>query len=73
MPEATEVTGLAPGLAEIEAAARRLADQAVVTPLLEHPDLDERVGGRVELTNAPDGGTQAILALPLAKQDEEHD
>lgn len=37
----------APGLAEIEAAAGRLAGRAVVTPLLEFPALNERVGGRV--------------------------
>jgi len=37
----------APGLAEIEAAARRLEGRAVVTPLLEQPALNERVGGRV--------------------------
>ena len=36
-----------PDLAAIEAAARRLAGQAVVTPLLESHDLNARVGGRV--------------------------
>ena len=36
-----------PGLAEIEAAARRLAGKAVVTPLLESPALNARLGGRV--------------------------
>jgi threonine dehydratase len=34
---------------DIEAAARRLADVAVQTPLLTNPDLDDRVGGRVLL------------------------
>jgi threonine dehydratase len=34
-------------LADIEDAARRLADHAVITPLLESPALNERVGGRV--------------------------
>ncbi len=36
-----------PGLAEIEAAARRLAGKAVVTPLLESPALNARLGGRI--------------------------
>jgi len=36
-----------PGLAEIEVAAKRLAGHAVLTPLLEVPALNERVGGRV--------------------------
>ena len=36
-------------LADIEAAARRLAGVAVETPLLESPALNERVGGRVLL------------------------
>jgi threonine dehydratase len=34
-------------LADIEAAARRLAGHAVVTPLIESPALNERWGGRV--------------------------
>lgn len=38
----TEIT-----IAEIEEAARRLAGQAVVTPLLESPLLNERIGGRL--------------------------
>ncbi len=38
-----------PGLAEIEAAARRLAGKAVITPLLESPALNARLGGRVLL------------------------
>jgi threonine dehydratase len=38
-----------PGFAEVEAAAGRLAGQAVVTPLLESPALNERIGGRVLL------------------------
>jgi threonine dehydratase len=37
----------APSAPDIEAAARRLAGQAVETPLLESPTLNERVGGRV--------------------------
>jgi threonine dehydratase len=36
-----------PGIAEIEAAARRIADEAVVTPLIESPVINERVGGRL--------------------------
>ncbi len=46
-PDATEISSGAPGLAEIEAAAARLAGHAVLTPLLEYPALNERVGGRV--------------------------
>ena len=38
-----------PGLAEIEAAAGRLAGKAVVTPLLESPALNARIGGRILL------------------------
>ncbi|MDJ0945115.1 MAG: threonine/serine dehydratase [Kiloniellales bacterium] len=38
-----------PGLAEIEAAARRIAGKAVVTPLLESPALNARLGGRILL------------------------
>ena len=38
-----------PGLAEIEAAAGRLAGKAVVTPLLEPPVLAKTLGGRVFL------------------------
>jgi threonine dehydratase len=34
-------------LADIESAARRIAGQGVVTPLLENPALNERLGGRV--------------------------
>lgn len=39
--------GNLPGFADIEAAAARLSGQAIVTPLLEHPELNERVGGRL--------------------------
>ena len=42
--EKTEAMTEVPGLAEIEAAARRLAGRAVVTPLLEQPALNERLG-----------------------------
>lgn len=38
-----------PSFADIEAAAARLAGQAVVTPLLEFPALNERTGGRILL------------------------
>lgn len=38
-----------PTFADVEAAARRIAPYAVVTPLLEHPALNERVGARVFL------------------------
>jgi threonine dehydratase len=37
----------APGIGEIEAAARRIADEAVVTPLIESPVINERLGGRL--------------------------
>jgi len=37
----------APAFADIEAAAERLAGQAVVTPLIESPTLNERLGLRV--------------------------
>ncbi len=37
------------GFADVEAAAGRLAGRAVVTPLLENRQLNERVGGRVLL------------------------
>ena len=36
-----------PDLAAVEAAARRLAGQAIETPLLESHDLNARAGGRV--------------------------
>jgi threonine dehydratase len=39
----------APTYADIEAAAKRIAPWAVITPLLEHPELNERSGGRVFL------------------------
>lgn len=44
---------------DIDAAARRLAGIAVRTPLLEHPALNERVGGRVllKLENLQLGGS----------------
>lgn len=38
-----------PTFADIEDAAARLAGQALVTPLIENPALNERVGGRVLL------------------------
>jgi threonine dehydratase len=38
---------LMPTVAEVEAAARRIAGRAVETPLLEWPALNERIGGRV--------------------------
>ncbi len=37
----------APGIADIEAAARRIAGHAVLTPLLESPALNKLAGGRV--------------------------
>jgi threonine dehydratase len=38
-----------PGIADVEAAAKRIAGKAIETPLLEWPGLNERVGGRVLL------------------------
>lgn len=38
---------LSPGIADIYAAAERLAGLAVKTPLLESPDLNDKIGGRV--------------------------
>jgi threonine dehydratase len=38
---------VSPALADIEAAARRIAGVAIVTPLLESPALNERTGGRI--------------------------
>jgi threonine dehydratase len=46
-PDAAEIPSEAPGLAEIEAAAARLAGHAVLTPLIESPALNEHIGGRV--------------------------
>ncbi|SMF18499.1 L-threonine ammonia-lyase [Tistlia consotensis] len=46
---AERVSSDLPGFADIETAAARLAGKAVVTPLLEYPELNERLGGRVLL------------------------
>jgi threonine dehydratase len=43
------MTGLPITFADIEAAAERIRPHAVVTPLIEHPALNARVGGRVLL------------------------
>lgn len=43
----TGTDALAPSLAGIEAAAARIAGQAIRTPLLESPALNQRLGGRV--------------------------
>ncbi len=47
MPCSTESADRPPRAADIAAAADRLAGQAVATPLLESPLLNDRVGGRV--------------------------
>ena len=39
--------GAAPGLADVEAAAKRISGQAQRTPLLRYPELDQRLGTRV--------------------------
>ncbi|MFQ5535525.1 MAG: threonine/serine dehydratase [Sphingomonadales bacterium] len=41
------MSAIAPDFKDIEAAARRIADHAVRTPLLEFPTLNERAGARV--------------------------
>ena len=43
----------APGIADIEAAARRLAGVAVRTPLLSQPLVDRRIGGRLLVKAEP--------------------
>ena len=43
----------APTFADIESAAERLAGKAVVTPLLESPLLNERIGGRLLIKAEP--------------------
>ena len=54
MPAATpEPEAALPGYSDIEAAAARLEGQAVRTPLLESPALNERVGGRVLIKPEP--------------------
>jgi threonine dehydratase len=42
-------TPASPSFADVEEAAQRLAGQAIVTPLIENPALNARVGGRVLL------------------------
>jgi threonine dehydratase len=42
-------TAISPTFADIEDAAARLAGQAILTPVVENPALNERVGGRVLL------------------------
>ncbi len=49
MAEAPAASPAAPGFADIEAAAARLAGWAVETPLLNPPVLDRKLGGRVLL------------------------
>jgi threonine dehydratase len=49
---ATDPSNL-PTLADIEAAAKRIAGQAVLTPLLESPALNRHVGGRVLVKAEP--------------------
>jgi len=50
-PRSTDgpTTDALPTFADIEDAAKRLAGNAVVTPLIEQPALNERIGGRVLL------------------------
>ncbi|MGE3064194.1 MAG: threonine/serine dehydratase [Hyphomicrobiaceae bacterium] len=47
--QVTEMTERLPAIEDIRAARQRLATYAVVTPLLEHPALNEATGGRVLL------------------------
>ena len=53
--EKPEQASSTPRFADIEAAAARLAGQAVRTPVLELPALNDRVGGRVLLKPDPRG------------------
>ncbi len=43
------MSALTPSIAGIEAAAERLKARALITPLLENAELNERAGGRVLL------------------------
>jgi threonine dehydratase len=52
MPDALPAAAL-PTAADLEAAARRLAGKAVLTPLLESPLLNERLGGRLLVKAEP--------------------
>jgi len=47
LPVSTADAAILPTFADIEAAAERLNGRAVVTPLLESPALNERIGGRI--------------------------
>jgi threonine dehydratase len=42
-----------PTIADVEAAAKRIAGQAVLTPLLESPALNQRIGGRLLVKAEP--------------------
>ncbi len=42
-----------PTVADVEAAARRIAGQAVLTPLIESPALNARIGGRLLIKAEP--------------------
>ena len=53
IPESTAQDATAVTLADIEAPAKRLFGHAVHTPLVSHPDLDRRTGGRVFLKAEP--------------------
>ena len=48
MPASNPVMPL-PGITDIRAARQRLGSLAVVTPLIEHPALNEKMGGRILL------------------------
>jgi len=52
MPDALPAAAL-PTAADVEAAAHRLAGKAVLTPLLESPLLNERLGGRLLVKAEP--------------------
>lgn len=66
-----------PGIADVEAAARRLEGLAVRTPLLESPLLNDRLGGRLLVKAEPlqrtgsfkfRGATNAIAHIPAEQR-----
>ena len=72
---ASDLAARIPTVADVEAAAKRIAGQAVRTPLLESPALNERVGGRVlikaEPCSAPAPSSSAAPTTALASSTAE--
>ena len=50
---ASDLAARIPTVADVEAAAKRIAGQAVLTPLLESPALNQRIGGRLLIKAEP--------------------